>query len=172
MTRRSGSGKATGRRSTAFTTEKTAVLTPMPSVRAATAARVKAGRFANIRSDCFRSFRNASIGRSPWSWTRRRDAWFASFPSGSQSRALSLLFGYRKLPVAHVADARVGPAVRSREHVAVQLADAGVIDRARLGPDRGRHRDRKIQIRARGIDRAGKGAVAGRVPGGERRRAG
>jgi hypothetical protein len=36
---------------TAFTTEKMAVLAPIPSVSAATAASVKAGLFANARSE-------------------------------------------------------------------------------------------------------------------------
>src|SRR5258708_37723651 len=62
MTTRSGSGTATGFSSTAFTTEKIAVLAPMPSVSAATAARVNAGLCANMRSECFKSFTNASMG--------------------------------------------------------------------------------------------------------------
>jgi hypothetical protein len=60
MTRRSGSGKGTGRSITALTTEKIAVLAPMPRVNAATAASVKAGLCRNIRSDCFKSLTNAS----------------------------------------------------------------------------------------------------------------
>ena len=60
-TTRSGSATATGFSSTALTTEKIAVLAPMPSVRAATAARVKAGLCANMRKECFRSLMNASI---------------------------------------------------------------------------------------------------------------
>ncbi len=55
ITNRSGSGTEAGLNSTAFTTEKIAVLVPMPSVSAATAASVKAGLWTNIRSACFRS---------------------------------------------------------------------------------------------------------------------
>src|SRR4249919_1537033 len=61
ITTRSGSGTATGLSSTAFTTEKIAVLAPMPSVRAATAARVNAGLCANMRRECLKSLTNASI---------------------------------------------------------------------------------------------------------------
>src|SRR4051812_49141749 len=60
-TTRSASGTAIGFSSTALTTEKIAVLAPMPSVSAATAARVKAGLCANMRSDCLRSRRKDSI---------------------------------------------------------------------------------------------------------------
>ena len=49
MTRRSGSGNGTGFNKTAFTTVKIAV--PMPSVSAATAARVKPGLRLNVRSE-------------------------------------------------------------------------------------------------------------------------
>src|SRR5687767_15118043 len=62
ITTRSGSGTATGFRRTALTTEKMAVLAPMPSVSAATAASVKAGLCANIRTECLRSLRKASMG--------------------------------------------------------------------------------------------------------------
>src|SRR3954471_11135392 len=62
-TTRSASGTAIGLSSTALTTEKIAVLAPMPSVSAATAARVKAGLCANMRKECFKSFTNASMGR-------------------------------------------------------------------------------------------------------------
>jgi hypothetical protein len=57
---RSGSGNDTGRSRTALTTEKMAVLAPMPSVRAATAASENAGVCQNIRSACLRSFREVS----------------------------------------------------------------------------------------------------------------
>jgi hypothetical protein len=70
-TRRSGSGKDTGLNSTALTTENTAVLTPMPSVSAATAARVNAGLCRNIRSECFRSLKNASNGSMGLSCRKR-----------------------------------------------------------------------------------------------------
>ena len=50
MTRRSGSGKAAGLKSTAFTTVKTATVVPMPSVSAATAANVNVGLRQNIRT--------------------------------------------------------------------------------------------------------------------------
>src|SRR5262249_43788749 len=69
-TTRSGSGRATGFSSTALTTEKIAVLAPIPSVSAATAARVKAGLCANMRSDCLRSRTNESMR------VRREDALF------------------------------------------------------------------------------------------------
>jgi hypothetical protein len=59
-TTRSGSGKATGRNSTAFTTEKIAVFAPIPSVSAASAASENAGFCTNIRSDCLRSLKNDS----------------------------------------------------------------------------------------------------------------
>jgi hypothetical protein len=64
-TRRSGSGTETGRSRTALTTEKIAVLTPIPRVSAATAASVNPGLCANIRSECFRSLKNVSIGGMP-----------------------------------------------------------------------------------------------------------
>src|SRR4051812_15032016 len=60
-TTRSGSATPTGFSSTAFTTEKIAVLAPMPSVSAATAASVNAGLCANMRSDCLRSRMKDSI---------------------------------------------------------------------------------------------------------------
>src|SRR5579872_7598782 len=60
-TTRSGSGMPTGLNSTALTTEKIAVLAPMPSVMAATAASVNAGLWRNIRSECFKSLKNDSI---------------------------------------------------------------------------------------------------------------
>ena len=46
---------------TALTTVKIAVLVPMPSVSAATAAIVKPGLRRNMRSECCKSFRNASM---------------------------------------------------------------------------------------------------------------
>ena len=61
MTRRSGSGNGTGFNKTAFTTEKIAVFVPIPSANAASAATVKAGFFPNIRSECFRSLKKASM---------------------------------------------------------------------------------------------------------------
>ena len=51
-TRRSAWGKARGRSNTALTTEKMAVLTPMPRVRAATAASAKAGLWEKMRRAC------------------------------------------------------------------------------------------------------------------------
>ena len=60
ITSRSASGNDTGRSSTALTTEKMAVLAPIPSVSAATAASVNAGLCRTIRSDCLRSLTNAS----------------------------------------------------------------------------------------------------------------
>src|SRR5215831_10310997 len=61
ITRRSGSGKGTGLRRTALTTEKMALFVPMPSASAATAASVKVGLFRNICNECFRSLRNVSM---------------------------------------------------------------------------------------------------------------
>ena len=63
ITSRSGSGNGTGFSSTAFTTEKIAVLIPMPSVSAAIAAIVNAGLRGNSRSECAKSLKNASICR-------------------------------------------------------------------------------------------------------------
>src|SRR5512134_4012566 len=60
-TRRSGSLKETGFSRTAFTTEKIAVFAPMPSVSAASAARVNAGLCANMRRDLLRSCPNDSM---------------------------------------------------------------------------------------------------------------
>ena len=51
-----------GLRRTALTTEKIAVLTPMPSASAEMAAKVKAGLLANIRSDCLKSWKRVPIG--------------------------------------------------------------------------------------------------------------
>jgi hypothetical protein len=48
-TARSGSGAESGRRRTASSTEKIAVLAPIPRVRAATAASVKAGALISVR---------------------------------------------------------------------------------------------------------------------------
>ena len=59
MTIRSGSGYATGLSSTALTMEKMAVLAPMPSASAPTAARVKPGLLRNARMACL-----ASVSRS------------------------------------------------------------------------------------------------------------
>src|SRR6476646_1757942 len=56
----SGSGTATGFSRIAFTTEKMAVLAPMPNVSAATAARLNAGLCTNIRSACFTSLSSVS----------------------------------------------------------------------------------------------------------------
>src|SRR6516164_8844082 len=58
----SESGMPTGLRRTAFTTEKIAVLAPIPSVIAATAASVNAGLCQNIRSECFKSLKKDSMG--------------------------------------------------------------------------------------------------------------
>ena len=49
-TSRSASGNGTGLSRTAFTTEKMAVLAPIPSASAATVAKVKAGLRRSIRS--------------------------------------------------------------------------------------------------------------------------
>jgi hypothetical protein len=46
---------------TALTTEKIAVLAAIPSVSAATAARVNAGLCANARRECFRSLKKPSM---------------------------------------------------------------------------------------------------------------
>src|SRR5262245_54067022 len=60
-TSRSGSGALTGLSSTALTTEKIAVLEPMPSVSAAIAASVKARAFISERSVYFKSFSSPSM---------------------------------------------------------------------------------------------------------------
>src|SRR5215204_4408064 len=60
-TRRSASGKGSCCFNEAVTTEKIAVLAPIPSVSAATAASVNAGLCRNMRSDCLRSLRKASM---------------------------------------------------------------------------------------------------------------
>src|SRR5215204_2334907 len=60
-TTRSASGTESGFNSTALTTEKIAVVAPMPSVSAATAASVNAGLCRNMRSECVRSLRKASM---------------------------------------------------------------------------------------------------------------
>src|SRR6266850_5797556 len=60
-TTRSASGAATGRSRTAFTTEKIAVLAPMPSVSAAIAASVNARALISVRSAYFRSFSSPSM---------------------------------------------------------------------------------------------------------------
>jgi hypothetical protein len=57
----SGSGNGTGFRSTAFTTEKTAMLTPMPSVSAAIAVAVNSLFSRNSRQACLMSLRRVSI---------------------------------------------------------------------------------------------------------------
>jgi hypothetical protein len=59
----SGSGKANGFNRTVFTTEKIAVLVPMPKASAAIATMVKAGVWRNMRAECFRSLRKPSIGK-------------------------------------------------------------------------------------------------------------
>src|SRR5687768_8586283 len=61
ITIRSASGKGSGLKSTAFTTEKMAVLAPMPKASAATAVMVKLGLCRNMRSACLRSLRRVSI---------------------------------------------------------------------------------------------------------------
>src|SRR5437867_4389285 len=67
-TNRSGSGNGAGFSNTELTTEKIAVLVPIPSVRAATAAAVKPGLCRKIRSECRMSWRNVSMT------VRRREA--------------------------------------------------------------------------------------------------
>ena len=57
MTSRSGSGNGTGFSSTELTTEKIAVFAPIPSARAATAAKLKPGLCQTIRSEWLRSLR-------------------------------------------------------------------------------------------------------------------
>src|SRR5262245_22335603 len=52
---RSGSGNGTGFRTTALTTEKIAVVVPMPSAIAATAATANRGLVRNTRNACLRS---------------------------------------------------------------------------------------------------------------------
>src|SRR6185369_10841456 len=64
-TSRSGSGTGRGRSRTAFTTEKMAVLTPMPRVSAATAARANAGLWTKTRRACFTSRSRVSGIRLP-----------------------------------------------------------------------------------------------------------
>jgi hypothetical protein len=59
-TTRSGSGTATGLSKTALTTEKMAVVAPIPKVSAAIAARLNAGLWANMRRECLRSLKKAS----------------------------------------------------------------------------------------------------------------
>ena len=61
---RSLSGNGSGLSTTALTTEKIAVLAPIPSVSAATAAAVKPRFCQNIRRACFTSARKASTNRS------------------------------------------------------------------------------------------------------------
>ena len=61
VTSRSGSGNGSGLSSTLFTTEKMAVLAPMPSVNAASAAAVKPGVCRNIRSECLRSRKKSGM---------------------------------------------------------------------------------------------------------------
>ena len=58
---RSGSGNGAGFSRTESTTEKIAVLVPMPSASAATAAAVKPGLCRNVRKECFRSCRRVSM---------------------------------------------------------------------------------------------------------------
>src|SRR5271156_1950239 len=53
--RRSGCARARGRRRTAFTTEKIAVLAPIPRASVRIATRVKPGDFRNIRNAYFKS---------------------------------------------------------------------------------------------------------------------
>src|SRR5262245_9769638 len=57
-TMRSGSGNGTGFRTTALTTEKIAVVVPMPSAIAATAVTANTGLVRNTRNACLRSSRN------------------------------------------------------------------------------------------------------------------
>ncbi len=58
---RSGSGAATGFNNTRLTTEKMAVLVPMPRVSAARAVRVKAGLRRKVRKEWRRSARKGGI---------------------------------------------------------------------------------------------------------------
>src|SRR5688572_7396498 len=60
----SGSGYGSGFSRTALTTEKIAVLAPMPNARAATAAAVNTRFCRNIRNVCLRSCRNSSTSPS------------------------------------------------------------------------------------------------------------
>src|SRR5688572_17459651 len=62
---RSESGYGSGRSRTAFTTEKIAVLTAMPRVSAATAAKAKAGLCTNMRRACLTSRTVVSIMSDP-----------------------------------------------------------------------------------------------------------
>lgn len=57
----SGSVKANGFNRTVFTTEKIAVLVPMPSASAAITTMVNPGAWRNMRQECFRSFRKLSM---------------------------------------------------------------------------------------------------------------
>src|SRR5262245_19396588 len=69
-TSRFGSGYGTGFSSTAFTTEKIAVFTPIPSARAATAATVNAQLCRNIRRQWCTSFIRASTTGLLAQWHR------------------------------------------------------------------------------------------------------
>ena len=61
ITIRSGSGKGAGFSRTELTTEKMAVLVPIPSVRAAMAAAVKPGLCRKMRSECLTSWTSVSM---------------------------------------------------------------------------------------------------------------
>ncbi len=65
ITMRSEEGKAGGFSRTVLTTEKIAVLAPMPIARAATAVAVKLRFCQNIRSECLRSLLRVSITAVP-----------------------------------------------------------------------------------------------------------
>jgi hypothetical protein len=62
-TRRSGLGNGIDLSRTVLTTEKMAVFTPIPNVKADTAASVNAGLWANIRRECLRSLSMMVIRR-------------------------------------------------------------------------------------------------------------
>src|SRR5262245_42089141 len=63
-TMRSGSGYGNGFRSTVLTTENTAVVAPMPSANAASAAKLNARCCPSIRSEYLRSWTKRSMGES------------------------------------------------------------------------------------------------------------
>src|SRR4051812_9769301 len=70
---RSGSAYGSGFRSTALTTEKTAVFAPMPSASVATAAAANSGRRLNSRHEYLRSLAKDSMPRmipprEPYLW--------------------------------------------------------------------------------------------------------
>src|SRR5262249_45281322 len=90
-TRRSGLGKGRGSSSTALTTEKIAVLAPIPRASTATAARAKPGLLASSLSPCRRSCASVAMntflqgGEGHFGCHRRRD------PCRSQQRSYDAL---------------------------------------------------------------------------------